>query len=106
MAYTGNAANNIGGSTIHKVLKKHKHQGGRSTIHARDERFSHLAQVHTIILDEVSMLGAGMMDELHQAFCEARSNQLPFGGITCIFLGDLLQHLPLEGRPPYLSPQC
>ncbi len=55
-APVGNAANNIGGSTIHKVLKKSLHKRTDDTIAKRDARFLHLKPVHTIILDEVSML--------------------------------------------------
>ena len=83
-AYTGTAAKHIGGSTTSTLF------GTRSTKRAiLEKRF---ANVNTIIVDEVSMIGCIHLNKISQCLTKAKhaNPDLPFGGIDIIFypIGD------------------
>ena len=68
-AYTGLAAYNIQGSTLHNLT--------------------------VLIVDEVSMVGNEMLNFLHLRLQEIKGNKEPFGGIHVILVGDLFQLRPV-----------
>lgn len=49
-----------------------------------------------LIIDEVSMLTAELLDKLNQLAKKLRSNQKPFGGIQVMFVGDFYQLPPVN----------
>jgi len=49
-----------------------------------------------LIIDEVSMLTAELLDKLNQLAKKIRSNQKPFGGIQVMFVGDFYQLPPVN----------
>ena len=51
-------------------------------------------QVSVLILDEVSMLSSRLFELFHRIACCFRGNDLPFGGIQLIFVGDFCQLPP------------
>ncbi len=101
LAPTGVAAINVNGETIHsffkfmpginlnEAMKKGKQQ-------RKNALYKNLK---TIIIDEVSMVRADLMDCINGFLQAARGNNQPFGGVQMIFIGDLYQ------LPPVLTSQ-
>jgi len=99
LAPTGVAALNVYGQTIHsfcgfkpnisldKIKKKTSKDGSRKTLYKKLE---------TIIIDEISMVRADLLDCLDK-FLRLNGPQprKPFGGIQMIFIGDLYQLPPV-----------
>ena len=94
-AYTGTAAKYIGGSTTSTLF------GTNSTKRATLER--RFANVNTIIVDEVSMIGCRHLNKISKCLTNAKhaNPDLPFGGVDVIFLGDFIQFPPIGDYPLY-----
>ena len=58
-----------------------------------------------LIIDEVSLLGADMLYRIHLRLCEIKQNEKPFGGISVILVGDLLQLAPVKAKYVFDTPQ-
>ena len=102
MAPTGVAAFNIGGLTIHRALRlqvehgRTDHQLQLNTLALHDLR--NLWQgVHTIIIDEISMVSYQILKSVHSQLCEIYGNDEIFGGLNVIAVGDLYQLSPVNG---------
>lgn len=54
--------------------------------------------VHTIILDEVSMVSSSMLTFISRRLSEISDNNLPFGGYNVITVGDFFQLRPVKGN--------
>jgi hypothetical protein len=54
--------------------------------------------VHSLIVDEISMLSMYMLDIMDETLQLAKSNKLPMGGIQIIFCGDFKQLPPVNIR--------
>lgn len=48
-----------------------------------------------LVVDEVSMLRADILDAMNFMLQSVRKNQMPFGGVQVLFIGDLLQLPPV-----------
>ena len=115
VAPTGIAAINAGGVTIHSFfqLPFGTFIPDKSATAAAQQRFvtpsslfknTHIngvkrkimQELELLIIDEVSMCRADMLDEIDLVlrFVRRRSNQ-PFGGVQVLFIGDLLQLPPV-----------
>ena len=93
------AVQNIGGTTIHSELRIISIQGGFCTrVYADNELRSFLLKVDTIIIDEVSMVSAELLDFISNLFANLHNNALAFGGINVIVVGDLAQLPPVSGQ--------
>ncbi|MDY6799822.1 MAG: helix-turn-helix domain-containing protein [Bacteroidota bacterium] len=55
-----------------------------------------------LIIDEVSMLRADMMDAIDKILRYVRRNQKPFGGLQILFIGDLWQLPPVVKKEEWL----
>jgi ATP-dependent DNA helicase PIF1 len=57
------------------------------------------------VIDEISMLGGDLLDDLECIARTVRNNQFPFGGLQLIFVGDFFQLPPIsrEKKPLQLS---
>ena len=102
MAPTGVAAFNIGGLTIHKALRlqvehgRTAHQLQLNALALHD--LGNLWQgVHTIIIDEVSMVSYQVLKSIHSRLCEIFGNDDMFGGLNVVAVGDLYQLSPVNG---------
>ncbi|MFH1199103.1 MAG: DEAD/DEAH box helicase [Candidatus Omnitrophota bacterium] len=95
LAPTGVAAVNIGGQTIHSFFRFPPRLIQRDNIHKR--RNSEIMQkLDVIIIDEVSMVRADLMDGIDYALKINRGQMnLPFGGAQMVFFGDLFQLSPV-----------
>ncbi|MDQ3018145.1 MAG: AAA family ATPase, partial [Bacteroidota bacterium] len=96
---TGISALNVNGQTIHsffqfppKLLIPHE-------IFPQKRLTGLLKAVEVIIIDEVSMVRADVMDAIDYSLRMHRHNMEPFGGLQMIFFGDLFQ------LPPVVSSQ-
>lgn len=61
----------------------------------RKEKLKLLREIEIIIIDEVSMLRADVLDMMDLALRTARRNQQKFGGVQMLFIGDLYQLPPV-----------
>lgn len=99
LAPTGVAALNVGGQTIHSfcgfgpdiTVDKVKRSSGWSP------KKKLLAQVDIIVIDEISMVRADLLDCVDK-FLQLNSprGHMPFGGYQMVFIGDLFQLPPVE----------
>ena len=93
-SFTGVAAHNIKGTTLHAALGLNQQRKGSSSKVAQ-ELIAMWRGVDYLFIDEVSMIGCKFLLKIHQALCTARENKNPFGGINIIFAGDFAQLLPV-----------
>ena len=54
-----------------------------------------LKALNTLIIDEVSMVNANLMDAIDKSLRVNRENDFPFGGVQMLFVGDLFQLAPI-----------
>ena len=100
LAPTGVAAVNIGGVTIHNFFKMHIGIVNKYAI-ASDLR-EIVKAIDVIIIDEISMVRADLMDAVDYQLRVLTSNpNKPFGGIKIVAVGDLFQIPPVvvNGSP-------
>ena len=95
VAPTGIAALNIGGTTINSAFRI-----GFDTIpvitKSKDPRFAKLLRnLELLIIDEVSMVRAPMLDAISQSLQIHRNSEEPFGGVHVLACGDLFQLPPI-----------
>lgn len=98
-ASTGIAATHIGGMTIHSWSGV----GARETLTAYDlEHIStqkkvidKIKKTHVLIIDEISMLNAQMLDMVNIICKKVRGSEEPFGGLQVVFVGDFFQLPPI-----------
>jgi ATP-dependent DNA helicase PIF1 len=96
LAPTGIAAINIGGSTIHSFFRFPPHLITKTDVRKIREKQQLFAALDTVIIDEVSMVRADMMDAIDYAL-RINRNRLkePFGGVQLVLIGDLFQLPPI-----------
>lgn len=99
LAPTGVAALNVGGQTIHSfcgfgpdiTLQKVKRLGSWAP------KKKLLQKVHTIVIDEISMVRADLLDCVDKFLrLNGPAGHISFGGIQMVFIGDLFQLPPVE----------
>ncbi len=115
VAPTGIAALNAGGVTIHSFFQlpfgafipeanspadsyQIKHENKTSLkrhFKMNKKRISIIRNLELLIVDEVSMLRADLLDAIDWMLKIIRRNNDPFGGIQVLFIGDLLQLPPV-----------
>lgn len=96
LAPTGVAAVNVGGSTIHSFFRFGFGAQANEVI-TKDTRRSKLFNaIDCIVIDEISMVRADIMDSIDLALRINRNNAYePFGGVQMILFGDLYQLPPV-----------
>ena len=97
-AYTGLAAYNIQGSTLHNAFciepnKKLKFK--QLSDDKRNTMRTKYVNLCVLIVDEVSMVGSEMLSFLYLRLQEIKCNKEPFGGVHVILVGDLYQLRPV-----------
>ena len=93
LAPTGLAALGAGGCTIHKFFGFSTGPAPRDRISAATREVIYRAD--KILIDEVSMVRADMIDSINKALQRAMGSDLPFGGKDVIFFGDHWQLEPV-----------
>lgn len=112
VAPTGIAAINAGGVTIHSLFAIPSRTFVPTTepvdpnlamninelfphFKYRKEKLDLFREIELIIIDEVSMLRADLLDMIDHSLRRVRRNQLPFGGVQLLLIGDLYQLPPV-----------
>jgi ATP-dependent DNA helicase PIF1 len=94
LAPTGIAALNVKGQTIHSFFGFPPRLINKSEIEIR--KFNKIYKnLDMIIIDEISMVRADMIDNIDYFLRINRSINAPFGGVQMIFFGDLFQLPPI-----------
>lgn len=120
VAPTGIAALNAGGVTIHSFfglpfggyipefipepvvagsIKLETKTSLRRHFHYNSTKQRLMRSMELLIIDEVSMLRADLLDAIDLSLRFVRKNESPFGGVQVLFIGDLLQ------LPPVIKPE-
>ncbi|MFY7990425.1 MAG: helix-turn-helix domain-containing protein [Fluviicola sp.] len=120
VAPTGIAALNAGGVTIHSFfglpfggyipefipepvlagsIKLETKTSLRRHFHYNSTKQRLMRSMELLIIDEVSMLRADLLDAIDLSLRFVRKNDSPFGGVQVLFIGDLLQ------LPPVIKPE-
>lgn len=118
LAPTGIAAINAGGSTLHSFFKLPFHpllpndsmysvRNIRNTLKYNSEKIKIIREVELIIIDEISMVRADIidfLDKILRVYC--RNMREPFGGKQLLLVGDIFQLEPVvkEDDRRLLSP--
>ena len=98
LAPTGIAALNVKGQTIHSFFRLPPKMLDKSDITKR-KNYRLYKKVDTIIIDEISMVRADMLDLIDHFLQVNREIAKPFGGVQMILFGDLYQLPPIIANP-------
>jgi hypothetical protein len=104
VAPTGVAAINAGGVTIHSFFQlpfapfiptdeSRKNLIGK--IRMNNVRRNVLDRLEMLVIDEISMVRADLLDEIDAVLRHFRRRNEPFGGVQMIFIGDMYQLSPV-----------
>lgn len=103
-APTGVASINAGGVTLHSLLQlpfepfTPNLEGKKKLDYhfkLRKSKIEMLRELDLLIIDEVSMLRADMLDAIDHLLKRYRNNQQIFGGVQILFIGDMYQLPPV-----------
>ncbi len=94
LAPTGIAALNIQGQTIHSFFGFPPRfiQAKDIVKHFNKKWFQ---KIEVLVIDEISMVRADLLDAIDRSLRLNRENTLPFGGVQMVFVGDLFQLPPV-----------
>ena len=100
-APTGTAARNIHGLTLHTALalpveneyNSNKFSVSGWTLKKLRQKF---AYIHTIMIDEISMVSAKMLTLIHERLCTISDTDNIFGNFNIILFGDFFQLKPVK----------
>ncbi|MDE6523714.1 MAG: AAA family ATPase, partial [Muribaculaceae bacterium] len=104
LAPTGIAALNAGGMTIHSFFQLsfspyipgvgQAESGSRFKKYAKD-KIKIIRSIDTIVIDEISMVRADLLDAIDAKLKRYRNPALPFGGVQLVMIGDMQQLPPV-----------
>lgn len=94
LAPTGIAALHVGGQTIHSFFRFPPRMMSPGDFKKLKNR-KLINSLDAIIIDEISMVRADMLDNIDRALRINRGNDEPFGGVQMVFFGDLFQLPPI-----------
>ena len=104
-APTGVAAINAGGVTLHSFFQlpfgpfvpdSQAHETSRQRMFRFSKEKKHIIKsLDLLIIDEISMVRADLLDAVNSVLQRHRNNNLPFGGVQLLMIGDLHQLSPV-----------
>ncbi|QTV80660.1 ATP-dependent RecD-like DNA helicase [Microbacterium sp. NIBRBAC000506063] len=98
-APTGVAALNVEGQTIHSLFRLPIGLIADQDLEQSDATRRILNAIDTLVIDEVSMVNADLMDAIDRSLRQARARRAePFGGVQVIMFGDPYQLAPVPPR--------
>lgn len=109
VAYTGTAAFNIGGQTIHSAFNVRVNTSrmrasskydalGEDLLTSLRAKYKHL---QIVIVDEVSMVGKKMLHTMSERLAQIKRCNAPFGNVSILAVGDFYQIPPVGDSPLY-----
>jgi ATP-dependent exoDNAse (exonuclease V) alpha subunit len=96
-APTGVAALNVGGQTIHSLFKLPIGLIGPTPLVQDRPLQKLLSAIDVLIIDEISMVSADLLDAVDRSLRLARARKEPFGGVQVVLFGDPYQLAPVPG---------
>lgn len=104
---TGVSAVSIGGRTIHSfsgigICKTKDH--AYNTTKSKPSAVAMIKSCDILVIDEISMAGCNLLENLDHVFKKVRKSKKVFGGIQVIFTGDFLQLPPVDDQFAFQSP--
>lgn len=110
-AMTGAAAVLLGGQTLHSFLgiglgAETAEWLAYNTTSKYSMRtiLQRLRRLQILLIDEVSMMNAELLEKISDYLAMVRNIALPFGGVQVILVGDFCQLPPVEGRYCFKAP--
>ncbi len=118
VAPTGVAAINAGGVTIHSFFQlpfgpilpgsanNQNQEPEKRFLKLNKEKINIIRSLDLLIIDEVSMVRADLLDGIDRVLRRYRQRNMPFGGVQMLLIGDLQQLPPVvkEEEKDLLSP--
>ena len=109
VAPTGVAAINAGGVTIHSFFQlplspylpgvslksASDASGGQSAHRFNSEKINIIRTIDLLVIDEISMVRADLLDAVDEVLRRYRNRDKPFGGVQLLLIGDLQQLAPV-----------
>lgn len=106
VAPTGVAAINAGGVTIHSFFQlpfgpyipsanKEGNQSNNYTNKFSRDKINIIRSMDLLVIDEVSMVRADLLDAISDVLCRYKDRTKPFGGVQLLLIGDLQQLAPV-----------
>lgn len=98
-ASTGIAASHLNGSTIHSFaglgIRRNLTKDDLEHLGRNHWIVERIKKVKTLVIDEISMLDAVSVNDVHNVLKTVHKNERPFGGIQIVFVGDFFQLPPV-----------
>lgn len=102
LAPTGVAAINAGGQTIHSFFQLQfgpyipgTHRAGKNDFKMSQHKKNLIRSLDLLVIDEISMVRADLLDQIDDAMRRYRDASKPFGGVQLLLIGDLMQLAPV-----------
>lgn len=101
-AFTGKAAVNISGMTIHSAFKLNTKFNKNISRHLLKRLQYEFKDVKLLIIDEISTVGCKLLDQINFRLKRIKESEENFGGVSVIVAGDLLQLPPVLAKSVFL----
>ena len=108
-AFTGTAATNINGMTLHSLFNLCFSSKKYTEIDQKklDAKRAQLKNLVMLIIDEFSMLSSDLLYAIHLRLQQIKQKyDLPFGGVAVFVFGDIMQLKPVMAKWIFDPPKC